>query len=64
MVGNFGTLLGEQRINIATLALGRREASLGAEALAIVQIDGPVSESVLPLLRAIPNVFEARLVRL
>ena len=64
VVGNFGTLLGQQRINIATLALGRREASLGAEALAIVQIDGPVSGSVLPLLRAIPNVLEARLVRL
>ena len=64
VIGNFGTLLGEQGMNIATFALGRREASLGAEALAIVQIDEPVAEGVLPLLRAIPNVLEARLVRL
>ena len=60
----FSTAYSEGAFNIATLALGRREASLGAEALAIVQIDEPVSEGVLPLLRAIPDVLEARLVRL
>jgi D-3-phosphoglycerate dehydrogenase len=64
VIGQVGTLLGSQGLNIASFALGRREASLGAEALAIVQLDGEVSESILPLLRAIPNVMEARIVRL
>jgi D-3-phosphoglycerate dehydrogenase / 2-oxoglutarate reductase len=64
VIGRVGTLLGTQGLNIATFALGRRDASLGAEALAIVQLDGEVSESILPLLRSIPNVMEARIVRL
>jgi D-3-phosphoglycerate dehydrogenase len=64
VVGQVGTLLGRQGVNIATFAMGRREAVLGAEALAIIGLDGDVSEEILPLLRAIPNVMEARLIRL
>jgi D-3-phosphoglycerate dehydrogenase len=64
VIGQVGTALGTQGLNIATFALGRREATLGAEALAIVQLDGEVSEAVLPRLRSIPNVMEARIVRL
>jgi len=64
VIGQVGTALGAQGLNIATFALGRREAALGAEALAIVQLDGEVSEAVLPRLRSIPNVMEARIVRL
>ena len=64
VIGQVGTLLGNQGLNIASFALGRREAALGAEALAVVQLDGEVSESILPRLRAIPNVMEARIVRL
>jgi D-3-phosphoglycerate dehydrogenase len=64
VIGQVGTALGAQGLNIATFALGRREATLGAEALAIVQLDGEVSEAVLPRLRSIPNVMEARIVRL
>jgi D-3-phosphoglycerate dehydrogenase len=64
VIGQVGSALGAQGLNIATFALGRREATLGAEALAIVQLDGEVSEAVLPRLRSIPNVMEARIVRL
>jgi D-3-phosphoglycerate dehydrogenase / 2-oxoglutarate reductase len=64
VIGQVGTALGAQGLNIASFALGRREAALGAEALAIVQLDGEVSEAVLPRLRSIPNVMEARIVRL
>ena len=59
-----GTLLGREGVNIATFAMGRREAVLGAEALAIIGLDGEISEGILPLLRTIPNVLEARLIRL
>jgi hypothetical protein len=51
-------------VNISTFALGRREAVLGAEALAIMGLDGEVAESIPQLLRTIPQVTEARLVRL
>ena len=64
VIGQIGTLLGREGMNIATFALGRREAVLGAEALAVVGLDGTVSDKVLPLLRAIPNVLEARIIRL
>ena len=40
VIGQIGTLLGREGMNIATFALGRREAVLGAEALALVGLDG------------------------
>ncbi len=64
VVGQIGTLLAREGVNIATFALGRREAVLGADALALVRLDGEISESILPKLRAIPNVVEAHLIRL
>jgi D-3-phosphoglycerate dehydrogenase len=55
VVGQTGTLLGKEGVNIATFAMGRREAVLGAEALAIIGLDGEVSENILPLLRRFPR---------
>jgi len=40
VIGQVGTILGSQGVNIATFALGRREAMRGAEAIALVQLDG------------------------
>ena len=64
MIGEIGTLLGRQGMNIATFALGRREAVLGADALALIGLDGEVPGGILDLLHAIPNVIEARIIRL
>jgi D-3-phosphoglycerate dehydrogenase / 2-oxoglutarate reductase len=64
VVGQLGTMLGHEGVNIATFALGRREPVLGAEALAILGLDGDISEGILQKLRTIPNVLEARLIRL
>jgi D-3-phosphoglycerate dehydrogenase len=64
VIGAIGTMLGREGMNIATFALGRKEAVLGADALALVGLDGQVSEKVLPLLKAIPNVIEAKIIRL
>ena len=63
VIGQVGSMLGSQGMNISTFALGRREAVLGAEALAVVGLDGEVSEGILPLVRGIPNVMEARIIR-
>ncbi len=64
VIGEIGSLLGREGLNIATFALGRREAVLGADALALIGIDGEVSAAVLDRLQAIPDVIRARVVRL
>jgi D-3-phosphoglycerate dehydrogenase / 2-oxoglutarate reductase len=64
VIGKIGTELGNLGVNIATFALGRREAVLGAEAVALVRLDGKVSESIVRHIRAIPSITEARLIRL
>jgi D-3-phosphoglycerate dehydrogenase len=64
VIGQIGSLLGKEGVNIANFALGRREAVLGADALALVGLDGAVPDATLSLLRALPNVIEAQLIRL
>jgi len=64
VIGRIGTALGNLGINISTFALGRREAAGGAEALALVGLDGNVSASVVQEILGLPSVTEARLVRL
>jgi D-3-phosphoglycerate dehydrogenase len=64
VIGLIGQVLGSRGVNIATFALGRRAAVHGAEALALVRLDGEVPESLLEPIRAISAVTEARLVRL
>ena len=65
VIGQIGTLLGSRGINIATFALGRREAGgTGAEAVALVRLDGDVPESIVEPIRGVAAVTEARLVRL
>jgi len=63
-IGEIGTALGKRGMNISTFALGRRNAVGGAEAIALVRLDGDVPESILEFVRGISAVTEARLVRL
>lgn len=64
VIGQIGTALGNLGVNIATFALGRRSPVHGADAVAMVRLDGAVSESVAEKIRAIPSITEARLIRL
>ena len=64
VIGQIGTALGNLGVNIATFALGRRSPIHGAEAVAMVRLDGSVSDAILEKIRAIPSITEARLVRL
>ena len=64
VIGQIGTTLGKLGVNIATFALGRREPTHGAQAVAILRLDGDVDESVVNAVRAIPSITEARLIRL
>jgi D-3-phosphoglycerate dehydrogenase len=64
VIGRMGTALGAEGINIATFALGRRAPVRGAEALALVRLDGEVPDSILEPVRRIEAVTAARLIRL
>ena len=57
-IGGLGTVLGNAGINVATFNLGRSE--IGGEALALIEVDQEVDESVLDELRALPQVVRAQ----
>ena len=65
VIGRIGTTLGEHGVNIANFALGRERAGAKpVKALAVVQVDAPVSETVLDALGTIEALLEAKLVKL
>jgi D-3-phosphoglycerate dehydrogenase len=61
VIGYVGGVLGKNGINIATFSLGRQNA--GAEAVAVIATDQPVSEQVLAQLLQNPAVTLARPVK-
>jgi len=64
VIGEIGTALGSRKVNISSFALGRRDATPGADAMSLVRLDGDVPDSVLQAVRGIAAITEARLVRL
>jgi len=66
VIGQLGTVLGQNQINIANFSLGRQDhpAQPGAPltAIAVVEVDGTVPESVMQQLRALEAVRVARMV--
>jgi D-3-phosphoglycerate dehydrogenase len=64
VIGRIGTALGSLGVNIATFALGRRAPVHGAEALALVGLDGDVDAGIVQKILALPSVTDAKLVRL
>jgi D-3-phosphoglycerate dehydrogenase len=65
VIGRIGTILGEQGVNIANFALGRERAGTKpVKALAVVQVDAPVSDKVLEALYTIEALLEVKLVTL
>ena len=64
VIGKIGTALGNLGVNIATFTLGRRKPEKGADALALVRLDGNVDGAVVQQIRAIPSITEAKLIRL
>jgi D-3-phosphoglycerate dehydrogenase len=64
VIGQVGSTLGQLGVNIATFALGRRQAAVGAEAVALVRLDGTVSPSILEPIKKVRAITEARLLHL
>ncbi len=57
-IGKLGTLLGDEAVNIANFNLGRSQP--GQDSIALVQVDGTISEKVLRDIRALPLVRHAK----
>ena len=57
MIGRLGTVLGDAKVNIASFALGR--SGPGADAIALLEVDGGVDESVLATIRKLSLVKQA-----
>jgi D-3-phosphoglycerate dehydrogenase len=57
-IGRLGTLLGNAGINIASFALGR--SAPGADAIALVEVDGAIPEDILAEIRNLPLVRQAK----
>jgi D-3-phosphoglycerate dehydrogenase / 2-oxoglutarate reductase len=62
MVGRIGTALGDARVNIAYLSLGRDRS--GGRAIAIFNLDSPISDAVLASIGSIDGVLSAERVTL
>jgi D-3-phosphoglycerate dehydrogenase len=62
VIGNVGTLLGKNNINIAGWQLGRRRK--GDKALAIITIDDVLPPAVMAELLKLPNIMDAKIIRL
>ena len=56
-IGSFGKTLGDANLNIATFHLGR--AAPGAEAIALIEVDQPVTQELLDRVHALPHVVRA-----
>ncbi len=57
LIGALGTLLGDAGVNIATFHLGR--AGQGEDALALIELDEPLSAEVLHAVRSLPHIKQA-----
>ncbi len=62
VIGNVGTLLGENKINIARLHLGRQ--TVGGDAVSVWNIDTPLSRGLKEKLLKLPNIISAKVVEL
>jgi D-3-phosphoglycerate dehydrogenase / 2-oxoglutarate reductase len=57
-IGRLGTLLGTAEVNIANFNLGR--AAAGEDAIAVIEVDEPISDAVLEQVKALDGVVQAK----
>ena len=61
LIGNLGKLLGDESVNIANFHLGRGKAK--ADAIALLEVDSPLSEDLLAKVNKLPSVLIAKLLQ-
>jgi D-3-phosphoglycerate dehydrogenase / 2-oxoglutarate reductase len=57
-IGKLGTLLGDAKVNIANFTLGR--SAPGQDAIALIEVDGPVPAATADAVAKLPYVKQAR----
>ena len=62
VIGNVGTLLAANNVNIARLHLGRQSA--GAEAVSVWSIDTPLSKGLIEKILKLPHLISAKVIEL
>ncbi|MDO8525586.1 MAG: phosphoglycerate dehydrogenase [Candidatus Omnitrophota bacterium] len=62
IIGHIGTILGENKINVASVSFGREEK--GGRAISVWNVDSEVPKKVLDEIKSSKNVFELKLVKL
>ena len=62
VIGGIGTILGQGGVNISRFHLGRRER--GGEAMAVIEVDAPLSKETLHALRSLEQVISAQPIEL
>src|SRR5438132_2355833 len=60
-IGALGNALGAAQINIATFHLGR--TAPGEDAIALVEVDQPLTAALIDAVRRLPNVIQAKAMR-
>lgn len=62
IIGSLGTVLGENKINIAGMTVGRKK--IGENAVTVVNIDSVVPEDVLKKIVSLPDIVNCKMVEL
>lgn len=62
IIGQIGTILGDNKINIAGMSFGRE--AKGGKAITVLNVDSDVPKKVLDEIRSAKNIQEVKLVKL
>jgi D-3-phosphoglycerate dehydrogenase len=62
IIGQIGTILGRNNVNIAGMSFGREEK--GGKAVSVLNVDSDVPKAVLEEIRKAQNIFSVKLVKL
>lgn len=62
VVGQIGTILGQNRINIAEMTFGREKP--GGRAVTVLNVDSIIPKNVLEKIKHCKNIFDAKLIKL
>ncbi len=62
VIGNIGTMMGKNNINIARMHFGRESA--GGKAISVVNIDSSISDELLEEIRRLPNILDVKVITL
>jgi len=62
IIGKVGTILGNNKINIATMTFGR--AKPGGKTLSVLNVDSAIPEKVLKEIAKAKDILDAKLVKL